>query len=133
MLSANVPLALADGVRAEAIEAFVAGRIDDLNDTERQYVQFVRLVLSGEMTDEVWAKQVEIVGSERGVVEALLLCLLEHTYIRIAQSLGVEPDTDAGGLSEMIKAFMENTAPSGDFEGYDAYFRSYPWPDTPHV
>ena len=65
------------GVRVEAIKALADGCEDDLNDEERQQVEFIRAVRDGTMTDEIWERMIERLGSVRGAIEfAFFVCYL---------------------------------------------------------
>jgi hypothetical protein len=73
----HTPNAVSAGVRIEAIEALADGREEVLNDEERQQVEFIRAVRDGTMTDEIWQRMTERLGSLRGTIEfAFFVCYL---------------------------------------------------------
>ena len=54
--------AVAQGVRPDAIAALLDDRLDDLTQRERQLTDYIRAVLSGEVTAERWTGIVELFG-----------------------------------------------------------------------
>jgi len=133
LFRANVPFALADGVSAREIEAFCEGRLEELDDATRQHIAFVRGVIHGDLPAECWARQVELVGSERGTVEYMVLCLLLNTHVRVAQALGLAGDAKLADVKAILESCVNGDIELGDPDAYDAFFREFPWPDTPRV
>ncbi len=81
--------AVTSGIRIEAIEALHDGREEDLTDDERQVVEFIRAVRDGAMTDEIWERMVERLGTLRGTIGfAYFVCIL-WTIMRMFGAFGV--------------------------------------------
>jgi hypothetical protein len=77
------------GVRIEAMRALHQGRDEDLTDEERQCVEFIRAVRDGGMTDEIWNRMTERLGSVQGTIGyAFLVCMLWST-MRMMGAFGV--------------------------------------------
>lgn len=85
----HTQLAPAVGVRIEAMEALADGREAELNDDERQQVEFIRAVRDGEMTDDIWQRMRQRLGTERGAIDYAALVLLLQFHLRFAWALGV--------------------------------------------
>ena len=119
LLAGHGPLAIHAGVRPEALESIRRGRESELNDEERQQVEFTRAVGDGKMTDEIWSRMAARLGSERGVVEyAFFVCLVLFHHL-FASALGIpdmtEDEVDAEdfktqsvGYSDYAKLFGSN-------------------------
>ena len=104
LLAGHGPLAVRAGVRVEALEALRDGRENDLTEDERQQVEFIRAVRDGRVTDEIWSRMVERLGTERGAVEyAFFVCLvlLNHLF---AAAMGV-PGMTPRELDAMFESF----------------------------
>jgi hypothetical protein len=100
----HTPNAIAAGVRVEAIEALADGREDLLTDDERQQVEFIRAVHNGGMTDDIWNRMVERLGSVRGAIEfAYFVCNL-ITHHRMMWAFGV-PAVDESEWRAMIAEY----------------------------
>jgi hypothetical protein len=121
LVNAHLPLAVASGIEVDAIVAMREGRLADLSAEDRQIVDFVRAVWKGAVTDELWLRQVELIGSERGVVEQI--CLIMHlvTRIRITQALGGVGISD-DELTRMLDGYRASTLPLPDLRAYEKYF-----------
>ncbi len=75
--------AISAGVRIEALEAMADGREEDLTDDERHQVEFIRAVRDLKMTDDIWNRMVERLGSVRAAIEfAYFVC-----YLRFHQQM----------------------------------------------
>lgn len=82
-LAGHTATAISAGVRIEAIEALAYGREGDLTDEERLQVEFIRAVRDMTMTDELWNRMVERLGSVRGAIYfAYFVC-----YLRFSQQM----------------------------------------------
>lgn len=83
LLPGHTATAISAGVRIEAIEAIADGREEDLTDDERLQVEFIRAVRDMTMTDELWDRMVERLGSVRGAIYfAYFVC-----YLRFGQQM----------------------------------------------
>jgi hypothetical protein len=133
LFSGNLPAAVSAGIRVEAIEAVRDGRLDELTADERQYVDFFRRHIAGTMTDECWAAQVALIGSERGVVELAYFYLYLFNVVRMGQLLALPGDTDAAGLQEILDGYRNGDWPKTDIAGYESTFRDSPWPQCMDV
>lgn len=94
LIAWHTPTAIQAGVRIEAMLALADGREQDLTDDERQQVEFVRAVRDGQMTNDIWRRMSERLGSDRGVVDYVSLVLLLVFQHRFAWALGVRPMGD---------------------------------------
>jgi hypothetical protein len=89
----HVPMALAEGVRLEALEALVEGDDDRLTEDERRQARYIRAVIHGQVTDELWNGLVDALGSVRGAIEYTMFVGLVLGLERMAQALGVAAHT----------------------------------------
>lgn len=122
--------ALTAGITLEAIEAYRDGRLDDLADDDRQYVDFILAVRDGTVTDELWRREVELMGSERAVAEQLIMIMILNTRVRMRQVSGT-PGLSDGELAEIIEKFRTGELPPSNLEPYEAYYDECPWPRLP--
>jgi hypothetical protein len=102
-IAGHTASALAAGIRIEAIEALRDRREDDLTGDEREQVEFIRAVRDGTMTDELWARWVKRLGSERGVVELThFVCLLmyHHSFVWAVGAPVITPEAYTRMLDE---------------------------------
>jgi hypothetical protein len=94
----HVPDAVSAGVRIEAIEAIRYGHEEDLNDDERQLVDYIRAVVNGQVTDEMFNGMRERMGA-RGVVDYTAFIMWLSWIMRMMQALGTpavsDPELDA--------------------------------------
>lgn len=86
LLAGHTPMAVVEGIGLDTIEALRDGREDLLDDDLRFQVDFIRATRGGELTDELWARMAEEIGSERGVVEHVFMILLLNTHVRLMQA-----------------------------------------------
>ena len=126
LMAGHGSLAIQAGVRIEALEALRDGREQDLNDDEAQQAAFVRAVRDGAVTEEIWRRMVERLGSERGAIEyAFFVCLVLLNHL-MASAMGA-PDMTADELSSMFERFRKKE-PMTSYRDYariygDAAFR----------
>lgn len=85
--------ALRAGIPIDTIEALADGREDKLTEIERQQVEFIRAVRDGTMTDEIWHRTLQRVGSERGVVEYAYRILTVLFWYKMSIAVGVPSPT----------------------------------------
>jgi hypothetical protein len=85
LIANHVPFAIASGVSFETVEALRDGREDELTDSDRQVVAFIRAVRDGTVTDELYEGMKEHFGSERGIAEFAFLTLTLLTHLRLIQ------------------------------------------------
>jgi hypothetical protein len=99
------PDAVASGVRAEAILALIQGREGELGEDERRRADFIRAVIHGTMTQELY----QLVESEIGVRAAVELTAFTGHLIkstRLMQAWGV-PDISQQQLDEFVQAIVD--------------------------
>ena len=108
LLPWHTPRALADGVRAEAIQALRQGREQDLTDDELQLLRFIRQVISGTVTDDSWKEMTARFGRVRGVVEFVASILVVQLHLRMFQALGV-PAISGDEFDEMLGDLLNGT------------------------
>jgi hypothetical protein len=101
----HIPDALASGVRFEALEALHYGRESDLTEEELALARFIRAVVGGTMTDELWAKMEESKG-ERWVVEYAIFVLYLQMTMRMQQAVGL-PDPSDAEMEQLMSDLQE--------------------------
>jgi hypothetical protein len=97
------------GVRIEAMEAIADGREEDLTDDERQQVEFIRAVRDLTMTDDIWNRMIERLGSLRGTIElAFFVCYLmfHQRMFWVFGAPGMDPDE----WRTLIQSYKDGTA-----------------------
>jgi hypothetical protein len=107
-LAGHTPAAIAGGIRIEAIEALRDRRDDLLTAEEREQVEFIRAVRDGVMSDERWARMMQRMGSERGVVEYVYLICLLIFHHRFCRAVGV-PEMQRDAFDRMLQEFKDGT------------------------
>jgi hypothetical protein len=127
LLDVHLPLALAAGIELDAIEAVQAGNDDELSGEDRQQVDFIRAVWQGTVTDELWIKQVALIGSERGVVDQLCMIMQIFCRVRIAQALGA-PGSSQEDVESLIASYRGGDVPLPDIGAYEDFYRQQPLP-----
>lgn len=118
-LGLHVPLALAAGVRPEALVAIREGRDGDLADDERAIVSFVRGVLDGTVDDAGFEAVRERIGTERGVLELTSLILNIFVRMRTTQVFGGGGLVSDARVDELLAAACDGTLPPGDLAKYE--------------
>jgi alkylhydroperoxidase family enzyme len=108
ILYLHIPDAIACGVRLEAIDALRAGREDELDDAERQIVDYARAVVNGQVTDARFAALSERLGS-RGALEFTVFCGFLMMTFRLWMALGVTDPSDAE-VDALLQTHRDGTA-----------------------
>jgi hypothetical protein len=103
--SVHVPDGLAVGVRLEAIEALRHGREDELTEDERLLADYTRQVVSGQVTDELFAR-IEARLGRRGAVEYTIVIAFLQMTIRLFQAFGI-PGMTGEEVDEMLREFRD--------------------------
>ncbi len=105
VLYVHAPDAVASGVRAEAILSLIRDRDDELTETERRRAEFIRAVIRGTMTSDLY-KSVEQELGVRATVE--LTAFTGHLLktMRLMQAWGI-PDITQEQLDEFVSAIVE--------------------------
>jgi len=105
VLYVHAPDAVASGVRAEAILSLIRDRDDELTEDERRKAQFIRAVIHGTMTHELY-KSVERELGVRATVE--LTAFTGHLLktMRLMQAWGI-PDINQQQLEEFVQALVD--------------------------
>jgi hypothetical protein len=105
VLYVHAPDAAASGVRPEAILAVVQGRDDQLTEDEQRKADFIRAVVRGTMTRELY-QAVEAQLGVRATVE--LTAFTGHLLktMRLMQAWGV-PDITRDQLEEFVQAIVD--------------------------
>ena len=101
----NLRLYKSDAQKCFAIEAVCTGQDDLLSNELRTFVTFMRAVLRGAMTDEVFAAMQAELGARR-VVELTAFCCWVMMNTRLAQGLG-QPEQTAAELTAAIARLTE--------------------------
>jgi hypothetical protein len=85
----HLPDAIAVGVRAEAIEALLQGEDTSLDAKERQLIDYIRMVVEGQVTDDVYLNLQDRLGP-RGSLEFTGFVTFLICTFRLWQALGVD-------------------------------------------
>jgi hypothetical protein len=109
--------AISSGIRIEAIEAMAEGREDELTEDERFQVEFIRAVLDGRMTDDLWARALERQGSVRGVVEFAFFACRQFMMHRMMWAFGCAA-IDRDEWFELLRGYREGTIDVDAATGY---------------
>jgi hypothetical protein len=104
----HIPDAIAVGVRPEAIRAIRTGQEYELTDAERQLAEFIRAVIHGGVTEELFAGIVERFGT-RGAVEYATCVTWLLLTTRTLQALGFGDPTDEQ-VAELVQQAIDGTA-----------------------
>lgn len=118
LLALHVPLAVAAGIRIEAIEALRDRRDSDLAKSELQLVEFIRQVVAGTVTDESWSAMVARLGGERAVVEYTAHILFLNQHVRFMQAVG-HPGISQETLGDMLDGIKEGSWRMPDIGVYE--------------
>jgi alkylhydroperoxidase family enzyme len=105
VLYVHAPDAIASGVRAEAILAVVRGRDDELRPEEKLKADFIRAVVGGTVTRELYGAVEELVG-RRAAVEITAFTGHLLKTMRLMQAWGV-PDISKVQLEEFVQALVD--------------------------
>jgi hypothetical protein len=109
----HIPDAVAAGVRPEAIEAFHTGAEDVLTDEERDLAEYIRAVIDGEVTDELWA-ELEARKGERWMVEYGIFILYLQMTMRLQQLVGM-PDPSDAEMEQLLADLRTGNRPVPEF------------------
>lgn len=101
IFTVHIPDALAVGVRPEAIDAIRARDESALTPEEAQIAAYSRAVVSGAVTDELYAAMAVRLG-DRGVVEFTVFIGFLNMTIRMWQAFGV-PDPADAEIDELLR------------------------------
>lgn len=105
LIIAHLPAATGAGIDAHMIQAVCDGR-DDLLDTQLQrLVRFVRAIVRGTMTDELFNSLKDDLG-ERRIVELTAFSCWVTMNTRLAQALG-QPENSSAELAAAINRLIE--------------------------
>jgi hypothetical protein len=89
----HIPDAISVGVRVEAIKALRSGNEHELTEGEQLLASFVRGVVDGSVSDELWQVMEQRMGT-RGLVEYAAFILWLQWTIRMEQFLGMPNPPD---------------------------------------
>ena len=103
----HMPDAVAVGVRPEAIKALREGRYEDMTPEERQLAEYVRAVLDGQVTEEMFKGVQERLGV-RGVVEYTAIVTHLIMTLRMIQAFGV-PEPSDSDVDDMLARLLEGS------------------------
>jgi hypothetical protein len=103
VMKTHVPDALAVGMRPEAIEALRAGRDEDLTEDEQLLATYIRQVVDGAVTDDVWNAMEARLGT-RGLVEYSIFIALLQLIMRLYQAFGL-PDPPNEEIDQLLEEF----------------------------
>ncbi len=113
MQPAHVPMALAAGVRPEAIAALRSGQSDVLTEREAILAEFVREVVGGRVDNKVWSRLETILG-QRGTLEYALFALHIQLNTRLMQALQTTPPPTSDEVDELLRRETERTQVPGE-------------------
>ena len=102
---------LSSKLNIQTIEALRDHRDDKIHPDDKLRVQFVRAVRDGKMTDEIWMRMKEKLGSERGVVDLLRFILLMESHQKYIWACGV-PEMSRADFGKMLEELKANPAKS---------------------
>jgi hypothetical protein len=112
----HVPDGIAAGVRIEAIDALRRGDDSALSPDERLLATYIRQVVDGTVTDEVFDAMVERMGA-RGAVEYTFFITVLQLTIRCFQAFGC-PDPMDGEITELIDAIRSGATELPDWRAW---------------
>jgi hypothetical protein len=92
-LRTHLPDAIAVGLRIEAIEALRAGDDSRLTDDERLLASYIRRVVDGTVTDELF-DAMELRLGTRGIVEYTVFITMLQMTLRQMQAFGADEPSD---------------------------------------
>jgi len=110
LLAGHTPAAIAGGIRIAAIRALRDGMEQLLTEDEREVVGFIRAVRDGAVTDDMWVRMMERIGSERGVVEYVYLICLLIFHHKFCWAVGA-PEMTRDAFDRMLSEFEDGTRP----------------------
>jgi hypothetical protein len=113
VLGLHIPDALSAGVRLQAIRALRTGHEDDLSEDEHLLARYVRAVVGGTMTDELYGAMVERLGP-RGTVEYTIFIAFLQLTIRLWQAFGMDDPSDED-IARLIDELEGGTRAIPDF------------------
>jgi hypothetical protein len=99
--------ALALGVRAEALEALLHGREEELGEEERRIVDFARRVVRDAMTDEVW-DAVRNLRGDRGAIDLSIVAGFVWMTMSWQRAWGVE-GASPQQIEDMLRRHRDGT------------------------
>jgi hypothetical protein len=105
----HVPDAISAGVRIEAIEALRRGDESGLTEDERLLAAYIRAVVHGTVTDEIWARMIDRLGT-KGVVEYTVFITFLQQIIRLMQALDTSGPTQED-VDRMLEAYKADVPP----------------------
>ena len=105
VLYVHAPDAVASGMRADAILALIRGREEELTDSEKRKADFIRAVVRGTMTRELYRSVEEEIGVRAAVELTAFTGHLLKTF-RLMQAWGV-PDITREQLDEWVQAIAD--------------------------
>jgi hypothetical protein len=105
VLYVHAPDAVASGMRPEAILALIRGREQELADSEKRKADFIRAVVRGTMTEELYRSVEDEVGVRAAVELTAFTGHLLKT-MRLMQAWGI-PDITRPQLDEFVEAIRE--------------------------
>jgi hypothetical protein len=105
VLYVHAPDAVASGTRAQAIQSLITGNEDELEPDEKRKADFIRAVIRGTMTEELYRAVEDEIGV-RATVE--LTAFTGHLLktMRLIQAWGI-PDITRPQLEEFVDAIVE--------------------------
>jgi hypothetical protein len=98
---------LSANLNIQTVEALRDHRDDLLHPDDKLRVQFVRAVRDGKMSDELWNRMKEKLGSERGVVDLIHFVLLMEYHQKYIWACGV-PEMSRAEFSKMLEDLKQS-------------------------
>lgn len=108
LLRIHTPSAVVAGVSVDTIEALRDRREDELDDDTKFVVRFIREVAGGTLTDESWDRMESRLGTERGVVDFVILILILQLHVRLHHVFKIEPISKEE-YADMLAALRSGT------------------------
>jgi hypothetical protein len=111
VMGGHLPDALAQGVRLEAIIALREGREEELTDDERLLTDYIRAVVTGSVTDELFEQMRERMGTDRGVTEYTYFIMFLTSTMRLIEALTGSKGPSDAEIDAQLKAYQDGTTP----------------------
>jgi hypothetical protein len=118
LLAMHIPSALAAGVRFDAIVALRDQREEDLTDEESSLVRYIRSVISGTVTDDLWLQLQRRFGNAQSVIEYSVFILFLNLHVRMHQAMCI-PSISPDELDELLTKIRDGTWPLPSRPHYD--------------
>jgi hypothetical protein len=139
VIGIHLPMAVRAGIRPEEIDALRRARVSELEQDDRDLVRLIREIVAGTVSDRSYERGVQLVGSDRGVLELANACVVLVTgHVLARRALRVEgtethrpfPTTQTEILDLLARLQARNVR-LPNIDAYEAAFTTLPWPALP--